>query len=1027
MSDRILRALMQLFALVAKIDEVSESDSNNVITSSKGQGVIKSFLKTQLASSDVNKYLNIFNERLNATRGIKKTGEQSRKRSARQSVKALKICAEVNKELTQRQKVIVIIRMLEFVQQDGSLSQRELDFVETIADSFNITTDEYSEIKSFVAYDSKDENSPSNIVAFLPNKEDCNTDKRIQLKHLDAPLLFLYVKSMGSLFVHYLGQDELFINSTVVTNNRVHLISSGSSIRTSKTKQLYHGNILNIIRKEETENVISYELKNVIHKFDNGKFAVRQVDIASNGGNMIGIMGASGTGKSSLLNIMNGKVKPNFGEIHINGIDLFNDQGKLQGIIGNIGQDDLLNEDLTVFENLFLSAKLSLGGLNDSQLTKKVVKLLKQLGLFEIRYLRVGNELNKVISGGQRKRLNIAIELIREPSILFVDEPTSGLSGRDSESIMGILKEIALSGKLVFVVIHQPSSTTFKMFDRLLIMDEGGFPVYDGLPSNAIVHFKMHSYQGNAHESECSLCGNINTDLIFDLLESEVLDEYGAETGIRKKDPKEWYELYQQNKAEFNFIESTQVPQAKYSLPNKLTQFLAYVSRDLRSKLSNVQYLITNSLVAPALAVLLSLFIKYTSSNAPSYTYFGNENIPQFIFISVIVAIFLGLTVSAEEINKDKTILLRETYLKLSRNSYLLSKLAILFTITAIQSFLFVIVSHSILDIKGLTWVYWVVLFTAGCMSNVTGLLISSTFNSAKVIYVIVPLLIIPQLLFSGVIVKYDKLHPALSDATKVPLIGNITVARWAYEALAVEQSVNNKLENYFFETKVQTTANSWKKDYWVPQLKENLETLRNSNAGEQDEAIENSKALLVSEIQREEKKWQDLRCVSCIENLNEFRSGYTDAALLDPIENFLSIIKLQSIRDLNEGNKAIDKIIDSIGIEKYREMRDQFTNESLNEIVTNSLEENKLIISHNRIFRNDDPVYHLPSDQSFFNAQFYAPYKYAGNKRIKTLTANLLVIWTMSILMYLVLYFDLLRKGIEATQRFMYKRLHIK
>ncbi|MFZ9027631.1 MAG: ATP-binding cassette domain-containing protein [Crocinitomicaceae bacterium] len=1018
MSDRILRALMQLFALVAKIDEVSESDNKNLITSSKGQHVIKSFLKTQLASSDVNKYLKIFNERLNATRALKKTGDQSRKHSARQSVKALKICAQVNKELTQRQKIIVIIRMLEFVQQDGSLSQRELDFVQTIADSFNISSSEYNEIKEFVAHEPKSQSSCVNMLSYIPQGAEVNCDRSIELKALDAPILFLYVKSIGSLFVHYLGNDELFINSTVVAGNRIHLISSGSSIRTSKTKLIYHGNVLNFILKEESDVSISYELKNVIHKFNNGKFAVRKINIASNGGNLIGIMGASGTGKSSLLNIMNGRVKPTFGDININGIDLFNDHRKLQGFIGNIGQDDLLNEDLTVFENLYLSAKLSLGGLTNSQITKRVIQLLKQLGLYEIRYLRVGNELNKIISGGQRKRLNIAIELIREPSILFVDEPTSGLSGRDSESIMGLLKEIALTGKLVFVVIHQPSSNTFKMFDRLLMMDEGGFMVYDGLPSNAIVHFKMHSYQGNAHESECGLCGNINTDLIFDLLESEVLDEYGGETGVRKKDPEEWHQLYLENKMNFRFESTDKEPKAKFKLPNSFTQFLAYLYRDVKSKLSNIQYLVTNSLVAPALALLLALFIKYTNSEKGIYTYFDNENIPQFIFMSVIVAVFLGLTLSAEEINKDKTILLRETYLKLSRNSYLLSKIAVLFSITAIQILLYVLVSHAILDIQGLTWTYWVVLFSAGCMANITGLVISSTFNSAKVIYILVPLVIIPQILFSGVIVKFDKLHPVLSDATKVPFIGNAMVSRWAYEALTVEQTANNELETYFFDTKVKTTASAWKKDFWIPEIRKHLDILRTSSAGENDISIKQSKDLLISELQREEQKWKGLACKSCIDNLNEFRSGYTDAKLLDPIENFLSIIKLQSIRDLNEGNKKIEKVIDSLGIDKFRELRNKFTNESLNDLTTNSLEENKLIISGTHIFRNDDPIYHLPSDQSFFNAHFYAPYKYIGSKRLTTRTANIIIIWTMSVFLYILLYFDVLRRGVDLAQR---------
>src|SRR5690606_10976686 len=117
-------------------------------------------------------------------------------------------------------------------------------------------------------------------------------------------------------------------------------------------------------------------------------------------------------------------------------------------------------------------------------------KMLLTLGLADSRDLKVGNPLEKTISGGQRKRLNIALELIREPSVLFVDEPTSGLSSRDSENIMDLLKELALKGKLVFAVIHQPSSDIFKMFDKLIIMDTGGYPIYYGNPVDSIIYFK---------------------------------------------------------------------------------------------------------------------------------------------------------------------------------------------------------------------------------------------------------------------------------------------------------------------------------------------------------------------------------------------------------------------------------------------------------------------------------------------------------------------------------------------------------
>ena len=144
--------------------------------------------------------------------------------------------------------------------------------------------------------------------------------------------------------------------------------------------------------------------------------------------------------------------------------------------------------------------------------------MLMSIGLYEIKDLKVGSPLNKKISGGQRKRLNIALELIREPSVLFVDEPTSGLSSRDSENIMDLLNELSLKGKLVFVVIHQPSSEIFKMFDNLMILDTGGFQIYYGNPVDSVIYFKEAIKHEGANESECQSCGNVNPELIFNII-----------------------------------------------------------------------------------------------------------------------------------------------------------------------------------------------------------------------------------------------------------------------------------------------------------------------------------------------------------------------------------------------------------------------------------------------------------------------------------------------------------------------------
>ena len=1018
MSERILRALMQLFAIVAKVDEVAQDGQNEVhLQSTEGQEVIESFLKSELSSSDVKKYLNIFEEFLNSTRGKVYNKSGDKKRTSLHSVKVLRICEQINKELTQRQKFIVLVRIFEFIHTDDVLSEKEMDFIQTVADSFNISNEEFRQIYDFIQATSDDIVDEKNHVYYCAdNNTTFENAKYSVVDGLDGFIHAIFIESVKTIVFRYFGKHELFINGQISDSDKTHLFNIGSTIRTTKSQQIYYSDIISRVLDRESSENLSFEVNSISHSFNGGNLALKELSLTTSSGQLFGIMGGSGTGKTTLMNIMNGKIKPTNGTLKINGINLHDNRKSLEGVIGHVSQNDLLIEELSVFDNLFFSARLCMKGFSDAELTKKVATTLKTLGLYEIRFLKVGSTLDKVISGGQRKRLNIALELIREPSILFVDEPTSGLSSRDSENIMDLLKELSLNGKLVFVVIHQPSSNIFKLFDRLLIMDKGGYPIYDGNPLNAIVHFKTYSFRGNAHERECSLCGNVNPEQIFDLIDARIVDEFGNETQKRKRSAEYWNELYLENREEYEkSFETSKVNLTR--LPSKWRQFTTYVKRDILSKISNLQYILVNTLVAPLLALILSFFIKYFDSGSESYSFFGNENIPQYIFIAVIVSIFLGLTVSAEEINKDKEILSRESFLNISRSSYLYSKVLIMFGISAIQTALFLLIGNFILGIHELWFDYWLVLFSTACASNLLGLNISSAFNSAKVIYIIVPLLIIPQLLFSGVIVKFDKLHPSLSEANKVPWIGNMMVSRWAYEGLAVKQSVDNSLARKTFEFELEKSQSKWKKDYWLPEIKSRIFTLQTPENHTKKE-LKEARTILINEIQNEDDFWSNLSCESCVQDLKskEMRS---DADFRN-INKFLDYLKMNWNEKINKNTRKINRYIHKVGESNYIDMKKEYSNEALQNLVTNRLESEKVLVHDGRLYQNDDPIYNDPIGVPFFETHFYAPHKYLFGRKYDTFTINLVLIWVISILTYIALYFDVIRHLLVASVRLL-------
>lgn len=636
----------------------------------------------------------------------------------------------------------------------------------------------------------------------------------------------------------------------------------------------------------------------------------------------------------------------------------------------------------------------------------------------------MGSPLDKTISGGQRKRLNIALELIREPSVLFVDEPTSGLSSRDSENIMDLLKELALKGKLVFVVIHQPSSDIFKMFDRLLILDTGGYPIYNGNPVDAVIYFKKRANHVNSDESECIECGNVNPEQIFNIIEAKVVDEYGNPTPYRKVSPKEWNQDYLEH-IEKKIILHTppeKKPESTFHVPNLVSQFNVFITRDVLSKLTNTQYMLINLLEAPVLAFILAFLVRYyntDTSNKIGYIFRENENMPAYIFMAVIVALFIGLTVSAEEIIRDKKIRKREQFLNLSKGSYLVSKISIMFVLSAIQTATFILLGNSLLGLKGMWADYWLVLFTTSCFANMLGLNISATFNSAVTIYILIPFLIIPQLLLSGVIVKFDKLNPVVTLQNSVPIAGEIMTSRWAFEALAVNQFKNNKFEKIFYPYDKELRKADFKKNFWLSKLREKTgNCYTNLEDKTKAESIKQDLVLLQYEIAKEMKKMPEVR-------FNHLQSlTYPEVSkrkdILDSVSHYLRKVNEHYIKKYNSANDKKDELImsmnkDAAAKEAFIKMKDEYTNDALSDLVTNKSEFNKILEKDGKLYQRADPVYLDPDD---FRAHFFAPRKLVFGKYFSTYSVNLIVVWLMSLLLAFTLYFDVFKRVLDLIEK---------
>jgi ABC-type multidrug transport system ATPase subunit len=1020
MSEKILKALLQLFAIIAKGDAVADG------ARPENAAPLERFLRKQfspeVATGHMVRYQS-FVQAFHASGGQSRSG---RKRTSLNSVKVLKICTQVNEELNQRQKFVVLVHLLEFIHADGHAGEQEMEFVSTVAETFNIGQEDFKRCLQFVDPQVLHREDAAHLLYVDAAHENTFGQARHLHAHgLDGDLRVLHVPSVNLYVMRYTGQAEVLLNGQRMSRGSHYVLSNGSSVRPPHGVPIYYSDILGAFMSRNGRPRTVFKADGIEYAFPNGKIGLHELHMAETGGKLIGIMGGSGSGKSTLLNVLNGNLKPSRGHVTINGIDVHTERERIRGVIGHVSQDDLLIEELTVYQNLFFNAKLCFGDQDDKGIHERVMRMLQSLGLFETKDLKVGSPLEKTISGGQRKRVNIALELIREPSVLFVDEPTSGLSSRDSENIMDLLKELALKGRVVFVVIHQPSTDIFKLFDKLLLMDQEGHPVYYGDPVDAVVYFKRVTGQVNSDVGQCSACGNVNPEQIFNILEAKLVDEYGNETDQRRISPEAWNEVFRaQMEGRAAMVpEERSVPKSTFAAPDRIRQMRVYFKRDLLSKLANTQYVLINLLEAPALAFIMSFFLRYYRTGhgtLDAYIFRENDNLPQYLFIAVIVALFLGLTVSAEEVIRDRKILQREKFLDLSWASYLVSKVGLMFLISAIQTLLFVLVGNTVLGIEGLTMVHWLLLFSTSCFANVLGLNISASFNSAKVIYIMIPVLIIPQLLFSGIIVKFDKLHPWFASERSVPWIGNIMASRWAYEGLAVTQFMENGYEKQFYPLDRRMKTANWKKDLWVRELENASGNVRRSLAAQsKGHEMEHDLALLRSELEKETKVLSGFE----LPLLDRLEPGVVDAEVLDQVDEALRTLT-QHYRTAYKTAEAEKELLIA-QLTGTPELRgeyfarfDAFRNESLAEVVTNKNDVNVIVEYHGELVQKSDPVYLEPRYSGFFGAQFYAPSKYLGSVRVPTLWANTLVLWGMSLLLAIALYGEVFLRLLNALPR---------
>lgn len=470
-----------------------------------------------------------------------------------------------------------------------------------------------------------------------------------------------------------------------------------------------------------------------------GEPLIDDVSLAVLPGEFIGLMGSSGCGKSTLMDALDGLQPAPTGSVFLGDLDLYRNFNAVRRSIGHVPQHDILHEDLTVRRTLLYAARLRLPETASRANSKSAVATVLELVNLEHKVSTPFRNL----SGGEQKRLSIAIELLTEPKFLFLDEPTSPLDPETTEDLMSRFRKLADQGRIVIMITHK--FEMFTLMDHVGFLAKGGRLAFFGPPQAALQYFS---------------CAQ-PADIFRRMHEAE------SETLAKRFKASPQYRTYVDRRVRQSSA-LTRAPQphaagasptVKPSALSQLKQWWTLTQRFAEIKLKDRRNTLLLLLQSPLVAFIL---VKISGTIAED-----GKTVPKTLFISAVIAVWFGVNNAIREIVAELPIYKRERRFSLGIPPYVLSKFAVLSAIGLVQSFLFIaiVTKFGLLQRTDFTMM-WAILFATTLGGISMGLFFSAVVNSTEKAVSVLPLILIPQLLLSGFLTPIDDTYVNLARDT---------------------------------------------------------------------------------------------------------------------------------------------------------------------------------------------------------------------------------------------------------------------
>jgi ABC-type multidrug transport system ATPase subunit/pSer/pThr/pTyr-binding forkhead associated (FHA) protein len=506
-----------------------------------------------------------------------------------------------------------------------------------------------------------------------------------------------------------------------------------------------------------------------------GHRLIRDISLVVCPGELVAIMGPSGAGKSTLLATLVGGRQPDEGYVLLGGEDLYARFDEFRGQIGYVPQDDIMHPELTVSQAVWFGARLRLPrDYSDAEIERRVATVIDELGLTGCEHVRIGSADRRGISGGQRKRVNVALELITDPPMLVLDEPTSGLSSTDALALLKLLRRLAQGGKTIVLTIHQPGAEAMRQLDGVAVIardastrDVGHLAWYGAAVPDSVRFFEP---RGRPDDAEAVLRG----------LATRPVADWEAE--YRRSDTfQEWVT----RRRSLGPAGHSPAPRRGAPPLELLSQWWTLVRRSLVVKAADRWTTAILLVQAPVIAFLVAgVFGRRAAAPLELATWADSAKaLATTTFLMALAAIWFGCSNAAREIVAERAIFKRERMVGLSPGAYLASKLIVLAGLCAIQCGILLAIVRAGCRLEAPASGAWLTLFLAANVAVVIGLCVSAVVRSAEAAASVLPLVILPMVILGGILLPIADLPgPGNFLADAMP-------SRWAFEGLLVGEA----------------------------------------------------------------------------------------------------------------------------------------------------------------------------------------------------------------------------------------------